>query len=113
MHTLVSDGFTVTNCPVCCGGMHKNVQNTDFDPKIESIGFPWKTLVVLCLYDICNEKNRLMHKSVDINFKKLNFKNLSKIVLVSTMFIKSAENLAKLIGMRIILTSANWEYNVQ
>ena len=54
-----------------------------------------------------------MHKSVDINFKKLNFKNLSKIVLVSTMFIKSAENLAKLIGMKIILTSANWEYNVQ
>ena len=49
----------------------------------------------------------------DINVKKLNFKNFTKIVLVSTMFIKRAENLAKLIGMRIILTSANWEYNVQ
>ena len=50
---------------------------------------------------------------VDINFKKLNFKNLTKIVLVSTMFIKGAENLAKLIRMRIILTSANWEHNMQ
>ena len=41
VHTLVSDGFTVINCPVCSGGKHKNVQNTDFDdPKIESAGFP-------------------------------------------------------------------------
>ena len=49
---------------------------------------------------------------VDINFKKLNFKNLTKIELVSTMFIQRADNLVKLIGMRIILTSANWEHDV-
>ena len=45
--------------------------------------------------------------------KKLNFKNLTKIVLVSTMFIQRADNLAKLIGMKIILTSAYWEHIVQ
>ena len=47
---------------------------------------------------------------VDINFKKLNFKNVTKIVLVSTMFIQRADNLVKLIGMRII---RNWKHNVQ
>ena len=50
---------------------------------------------------------------IDINFKKLNFKIFTKIVLDSTMFIQRADNLVKLIGMRIILTSANWEHNVQ
>ena len=50
---------------------------------------------------------------VDINFRKLYFKYVTKILLVSTMFIQRADNLAKLIGMRIILTSANWEHNVQ
>ena len=42
---------------------------------------------------------------VDIKFKNLNFKNLTKNVLVSTMFIHRADNLAQLIGMRIILIS--------
>ena len=32
------------NCPVCCGGIHKNVKNTKFDPKIKSIGFPFWTV---------------------------------------------------------------------
>ena len=34
---------------------------------------------------------------VDINFKSLNFKNLTKSLLVLTMFIQRADNLAKLI----------------
>ena len=50
---------------------------------------------------------------VDINFKSLNFKNLTKILLVLTMFIQRADNLEKLIGTTIILTFANWEHKVQ
>ena len=46
---------------------------------------------------------------VDINFKSLNFKNLTKILLV----IQRADNLVKLIGTTIILTFANWEHKVQ
>ena len=51
--------------------------------------------------------------AANINFKNLNFKNLTKIGLVVTMFIQRADNLAKLIKTRIILTSANWEHKVQ
>ena len=51
--------------------------------------------------------------AVDVNLKNLNFKNLSKIVLVLTMFIQRADNLAKLIGTSIIVNSANWEHKVQ
>ena len=40
-------------------------------------------------------------------------KILPKVVLVLTMFIQRADNLAKLIGIRITVTSANWEHNVQ
>ena len=51
---------------------------------------------------------------IDINFKNVNFKNLTKILLVLTMFIQSADNLAKkLIGTTIILTFANWKHKVQ
>ena len=50
---------------------------------------------------------------IDINFKTLNFKNLTKILLVLTMFIKRADNLAKLIETRIILTFANREHILQ
>ena len=35
----------------------RNSQNTDFDPKIKSIGFPQKALVVLDLYAVYNAKN--------------------------------------------------------
>ena len=62
------------------------------------------------LVDITIARNTVVD---DINFKKLNFKTLTKTVLLSTMFIQRADNLAKLIGMRISLTSANWEHNVQ
>ena len=50
---------------------------------------------------------------VDINFKNMNFKNLTKILLILTMFIQRADNLAKLTGWRIVLTSANREQKVQ
>ena len=50
---------------------------------------------------------------VDINFKSSNFKNLTKFVLVLTMFIQRADNLAKLIGTTIILTFVHWEHKVQ
>ena len=49
---------------------------------------------------------------VDINFKSLNFKELTKIWLVLSMFMQMADNLAKLIGTTIILTFANWEHKV-
>ena len=52
----------------------------------------------------------------DINFNKLNFKiqNLTKMLLVLTMFIQRADNLAKLMmETRIILTFANREHIVQ
>ena len=32
--------FYSRNCPVRCGEIHNNVKNTDFDPKIKSVGFP-------------------------------------------------------------------------
>ena len=35
------------------------------------------------------------------------------MLLVLTMFIQRADNLAKLIGTTIFLTFANWEYKVQ
>ena len=50
---------------------------------------------------------------VDINYKSLNFNNLTKILLLLTMFIQRADNLANLIGTTIILTFANWQYKVQ
>ena len=50
---------------------------------------------------------------VDINFKSLNFKYLTKIVLVLAMFIQRTHNLAKLIGTAIVLTFSNWEHKVQ
>ena len=50
---------------------------------------------------------------IDINLKNLNVKNLTKILLVLTMFIQRADNVAKLMGTRIILTFANWEHTVQ
>ena len=77
---------------------------------IEMSYFPLFHEILLILTKKLITRNTVV---VDINFKKLSFKNLIKIVLVSTMFIQRAENLAKLIGMRIILTSANWEHNVQ
>ena len=49
---------------------------------------------------------------VDINFKNLNFKDLTKFCLFDDVYAR-ADNLAKLIGTRIILTSANWEHKVQ
>ena len=46
-------------------------------------------------------------------FINLNFKNVTIIVLVLTMFIQRADNLAKFIGTREILTLADWEQIVQ
>ena len=54
-----------------------------------------------------NMKLTLNTVVVDINFKNVNFKNLTKILLVLTMFMQSADNPAKLIGTTIILTFAN------
>ena len=50
---------------------------------------------------------------VDITFKNMKFKNLTKSFLVLTMFIQRADNLAKLIGTTIILTFASWVHKVQ
>ena len=50
---------------------------------------------------------------IDINFKRLTFKNLTKVLLILTMFIQRADNLTKLIGTTIILTFANREHKVQ
>ena len=50
---------------------------------------------------------------VYISFKNVNFKNLTNILLVLTMFIQKADNFAKIIGTTIILTFANWEHKVQ
>ena len=50
---------------------------------------------------------------VDINFKSLNCTNLTKILLVLTMFIKRADNLVKLIETTIVLTFTNREHKVQ
>ena len=61
-------------------------------------------------FNVTNTRNIAV---VDINFKSLNFKNLTKILLVLTVFIQRADNLAKLIGTTIILTFANWEHKVQ
>ena len=58
-------------------------------------------------FNITNTGNTVV---VDINFKNLNFKNLIKMLLVLTMFTQRADNLAKLIGTRIILAFANWEH---
>ena len=44
---------------------------------------------------------------VDINFKNLNFKNFTKIVLVLAMFIQRADNPTRLVGTRMFLTSTN------
>ena len=58
-------------------------------------------------FNITNTGNTVV---VDINFKNLNFKNLIKMLLVLTMFTQRADNLAKLIGTRIIPAFANWEH---
>ena len=50
---------------------------------------------------------------VDINFKNLNFINLTSMLLVVTMFIQRADNLAQLIVTRIILIFASREQKVQ
>ena len=50
---------------------------------------------------------------IDINFKNLNFNNLTKLLLVLTMFIQMADNPAKLMETRIILTFANRQHIVQ
>ena len=50
---------------------------------------------------------------IDINFKNLNFKNRTKILLVLAMFIQKANNLAKLMETRITLIFANREHVVQ
>ena len=47
---------------------------------------------------------------VEINFKNLNFKNLTKMLLVLTMFIQRADNLAKLTETRRVLLFVNWEH---
>ena len=65
---------------------------------------------ILLIFYITLTKNTFV---VDINFKNVNFKNHTKMFLVSTMFIQRADNLAKLMGTTIILTYANWEHNVQ
>ena len=80
---------------------------------IEMIYFPLFHVFFFCFFFNLNITITRNTVGVDINFKNLNFKNLTKLVLVSTMFIQRADNLAKLIGMRIILTSANWEHNVR
>ena len=63
------------------------------------------------------------NKSVSLNQRKgllpwqqaknLILKNITKMLLVLTMFIQRADNLTKLIGTRIILTFTNWEHKVQ
>ena len=50
---------------------------------------------------------------VGINFKSLNFKNLTNILLDLIMFIQRADNLAKFVGTTLILTFANWEHKVR
>ena len=49
VHTLVSDGFTVINFPVCCGGMHKNVQTLILTQKSNQSDFRRK----LWLFYVC------------------------------------------------------------
>ena len=65
---------------------------------------------ILLIFNITVTGNTVV---VDKNLKNLKFKNLTKLLLVFTIFIQSADNLVKLMGTRIRLTFANWEHKVQ
>ena len=72
------------NCPVRCGGIHKNVKNSDFDPKKPNQwNFRRKLwLFYVCMMFVMREKKKIKNKK---NNKKKNNKktqiNLKRFVL--------------------------------
>ena len=65
---------------------------------------------ILLFFNITITRNTVV---VGINFKSLNFKTLTNILLDLTMFIQRTDNLVKLVETTLILTFANWEHKVR